>query len=262
MTSILRRQGDLPATGRPTVGDLKMSMVNVDHIGWLKCDGRQVPIDAFRHLFEVVGYSFGTDVSAGYFRLPNPQGRVLGMIGQSAGTSDWSMGDVSGEEYHTLTIAELPAHNHDISGGALNTANGVDPAANGRTSLEATGIDVVPDGVHTHSITDPGHTHSLPLNSAALTGVGPSDDVTQGGGYNTGASTTGIIIDVSGLHDHAIVDPKHIHRIASNGGSLPHNNIQPTIWIGNLFVYGGRLFRDAPSGGNWFPHQGAPINVY
>jgi microcystin-dependent protein len=252
MTSIIRRQGDLPATGRPTVGDLKMSMVNVDHIGWLKCDGRQVPIDAFRHLFEVVGYSFGTDVSAGYFRLPNPQGRVLGMIGQSAGTSDWSMGDVSGSETHTLIIAELPAHNHDISGGALNTANGVDPAANGRTSLEATGIDIVPDGEHNHGGSTGNAGYAAAKHDVGFTGTDSADD--------TGTHSHSISSD--GLHDHAIVDPKHIHRIASNGGSLPHNNIQPTIWIGNLFVYGGRLFRDAPSGGNWFPHQGAPINVY
>jgi microcystin-dependent protein len=70
MTSVLRRQGDYTATERPTVGDLKMSLVGVDHIGWLRCNGRPVPIAAFRQLFDVVGHQFGTDVSDGFFVSP------------------------------------------------------------------------------------------------------------------------------------------------------------------------------------------------
>jgi hypothetical protein len=36
MTSAIRTTFDLPATARPTVGDLKMSIISVDHIGWLR----------------------------------------------------------------------------------------------------------------------------------------------------------------------------------------------------------------------------------
>jgi microcystin-dependent protein len=240
MTSVLRRQGDLSATQRPTVGDLKMSMVGVDHIGWLFCNGRQLPISAFQQLFDVVGYSFGTDVSAGYFRLPNPQGRVLGMVGQSAGTSDWAMGDVSGEEVHTLTVDEMPTHNHDFAGGSrLNTYGFTDVS-----------------GQHIHGITDPGHTHGYVnqvnnqnTDNAFATEIAADQvDINQ----TTTSSETGITINPAGAHRH---------QIAANGGDQPHNNIQPTLWVGNLFVYSGRLFRDAPSGGNWFPPQGPPINV-
>jgi microcystin-dependent protein len=229
MTSVLRRQGDLSATQRPTVGDLKMSMVGVDHIGWLFCDGRQLPISAFQQLFDVVGYSFGTDVPAGYFRLPNPQGRVLGMVGQSAGTSDWSMGDVSGSETHTLTVDEMPTHNHDFAGG-VRTGNGF--------------TDV--SGEHTHTQTtvndDFNNTDLYPNFSR------PSYSRYDSAGEATWTGT----INPAGAHRH---------QIAANGGDQPHNNIQPTLWVGNLFVYSGRLFRDAPNGGNWFPHQGPPINV-
>jgi microcystin-dependent protein len=265
MTSVLRRQGDLSAVNRPTVGDLKMSLVGVDHVGWLFCDGRRLPIAAFQQLFDVVGYSFGTDVSEGYFLLPNPQGRVLGMVGQTAGTSNWAMGDVSGSETHTLTIAELPAHNHDISGGSLNTDNSVDPSGNGRTSKELTRIDVLDNGLHSHGITDSGHTHgyvqsrdSNTITAASALGNSVNDDTFNS---TTGLGFTNITINDGGLHNHGIYDPTHRHVIGSNGESQAHNNIQPTLWVGNLFVYSGRLFRDAPSGGNWFPPQGPPINV-
>jgi microcystin-dependent protein len=33
--------------------------------------------------------------------------------------------------------------------------------------------------------------------------------------------------------------PAEANRAASRGGSQPHNNMQPTIFIGNLFIYAG-----------------------
>jgi len=85
-------------------------------------------------------------------------------------------------------------------------------------------------GTHTHTINDPGHTHSLPLSSAALAGVGPSDDVTQGSGYNTGSSTTGITINSAG---------DHVHSFTTNatGGGEPHENLPPYLVIYYIIKY-------------------------
>ena len=280
---MLRHQGDRTATERPTVGDLKMSMVGVDHIGWLMCDGRELPIAGFRHLYDVIGDSFGDATIEGYFRLPNPKGRVLGIVGKANSISrDWTMGDISGAETHTLTIPEMPKHNHDVSGNA--------PDLSGNTTYSATSIDVLQNGLHAHmassanngnhahSITDPGHSHTI-RSITDSTGEGAIDDAGGSGTINTGSSYTNISIiengihnhditvDASGNHDHDIFDPTHRHTIASNGGDQPHNNIQPTIWIGNLFVYSGRLFRDtpatisSPSDRNWFPPQGPSVNI-
>lgn len=242
MTSVLRRSGSLSAVERPTVGDLKMSMVGVDHVGWLRCDGRPLLIEAYRSLYEVIGNSFG-DASAGYFLLPNPEGRVLGMVGQAdASSNTWIMGDLSGSETHTLTVGELPAHNHDISGGPLDVSNGVVRTANGFTDAS---------GAHTHTATDSGHTHGGVPNQASTATNGLSNNTGNGGTTDTGYAN--ITVSSAGSHRH---------QIASNGADQAHNNIQPTIWIGNLFVYGGRLFRDTPEGGNWFPPSGPLNNIY
>jgi microcystin-dependent protein len=137
------------------------------------------------------------------------------------------LGDLSGEEVHLLNINEMPAHKHGSADVTGNT-NG-----NGITDLS---------GAHTHTATDSGHTHSLPLSSAALTGVGPSDDVTQGSGYNTGTGFANITVAPAGAHHH---------KIGSTGGSAVHNNMQPTIFIGNMFVFGGKV---RPSATNYYPY--------
>jgi hypothetical protein len=54
--------------------------------------------------------------------------------------------------------------------------------------------------------------------------------------------------DNAGNHTHTftttsnvtgLTDPGHIHRINPSGSNLPHNNMQPTMFIGNLFMYSG-----------------------
>jgi microcystin-dependent protein len=75
---------------------------------------------------------------------------------------------------------------------------------------------------HNHGVTDPGHTHSYSNNSGdqnvnTLTTQSDAADQVE---YNqtTGSSTTGITIN-------------------NNGGGGAHNNMQPTEFIGNVFIF-------------------------
>lgn len=206
---------------RPTVGDTKTSAVTADHLGWLVCDGRLLNPTEFQDLFKVVGFNFGR--AGPLFRLPDPAGRVLGYVGApidaNPALTTRYMGGLSGEETHLLTIAEMPTHNHGTNASDTVPGNNL------------TGIS----GEHIHGITDPGHTHSYvnqpnvasPAVSATTMDVADNGGVTQ----TTGSTFTGITINAAGNHQHTI---------ASQGGSDPHNNIQPTVWIGNLFIYSGK----------------------
>lgn len=189
----------------PNVGDYKFSAQTDDFNGWLKCDGRILNIDEYVGLYEVIGTSFGDD-GEGTFQLPNLQGRVPGVIGQSVG-QDHTLGEAIGAETHTLTIDEMPVHNHAIT----------DPG-------------------HTHNITDPGHTHS---GDRYTTGVQDTDNAfgTQqaaDNNFQTGnvnSSTTGITINTAttGI------------TVNNRGGGQPHNNMQPTIYIGSMFIFSGSI---------------------
>lgn len=201
----------------PAVGDMKHSAAPEDHTGWLKCDGRLLERDAYPALFGRIGTSFGG--SGTQFRLPDPRGRVLGVIGAGAGLTVRAMGAETGTETHTLTIAEMPAHKHgavDVSG---NT-NG-----SGVTDIS---------GNHTHTITDPGHNHSYTNQpdtanpATSLTTMSVADDSNQN--QTTSTNTTGITINANGTH---------AHLIGSTGGSQPHNNMQPTLFAGHLYIFSG-----------------------
>ena len=90
--------------------------------GWLLCDGRAVSRTTYSELFNVIGLSYVED---GYewldeerFPLPNPKGRTL--VGKDSSDTDFNeLGKTGGEKTHTLTVSEMPKHNH--TGGILTT---------------------------------------------------------------------------------------------------------------------------------------------
>lgn len=240
MTSTMRISSATMARTKPTTGDTKSSFVDTDHLGWLLCDRRGLDKIAYNLLFGVIGYTFGG--SGTTFNLPDGRGRVVGNKGTIVDACDPSgvafpSGTVTGEVNHKLTIAEMPAHNHNNAAGSP----GINTTANGITSI---------NGDHTHGITDPGHTHSYfnqpnsvsPAVSLTTTDVADNVNVNQ----TTGSSTTGITINTAG---------NHTHNIASNGGDACHNNMQPTLFYGNMFIYGGIMLNDV------YPYDTRPAPV-
>lgn len=233
------------ATQRPTVGDTKFSVVNQDHMGWLKCDGRQLPTAQYNVLFQVLGYRFGG--SGANFNLPDAEGRVAGAVGQSVGAT-WAVGDLSGQETHQLTIAEIPSHNHGTD--ASNDISG-----NNLTGVAGLHTHSITDPSHAHAITDPGHAHSYVNQpnthevavSATTTVSADNVDVNQ----TTGSSTTGITVNTNTTGITVDLSGNHQHSIATQGGDQPHNNIQPTIFIGNMFVFSGKV---RPTASNYYPY--------
>lgn len=81
--------------------------------GWLKCDGSLVSRTTYAKLFAVIGTTYGPGDGSTTFRLPDYKGRVL--VGQDTGQTEFDiLGETGGEKAHTLTIAELPVHDHTV----------------------------------------------------------------------------------------------------------------------------------------------------
>jgi microcystin-dependent protein len=91
--------------------------------GWAFCNGQLLPINQNQALFSLLGTTYGGDGRVN-FALPNLQGRTPMHMG-----STHTLGELGGEQAHTLSSSELPAHTH--TWGATNTtANAPNPTSN------------------------------------------------------------------------------------------------------------------------------------
>ena len=90
--------------------------------GWMLCYGQSLSRAAYPALFAVIGTTYGT-ASGSTFNLPDCRGRVsagadnmggaaAGRLGADGGMSGVAIGSTGGDQTHSLTIAQMPAHDH------------------------------------------------------------------------------------------------------------------------------------------------------
>jgi microcystin-dependent protein len=96
---------------------------NFAPVGWALCQGQLLPISDFETLFNLIGTTYGGDGQS-TFALPNLASRVPVHQG---GT--FVMGQLGGQETVTLTLPQLPVHNHvptaNTAAGQTSPANGI-----------------------------------------------------------------------------------------------------------------------------------------
>jgi microcystin-dependent protein len=84
--------------------------------GYLLCDGSFYRTDEYSELFNAIGFTYGESGSGVniMFAVPNLSTRVPVGVG-----SGYTLGSTGGEAKHTLTVDEMPKHDH----GAVYTGN-------------------------------------------------------------------------------------------------------------------------------------------
>lgn len=90
----------------PFMSEMRIMSFNFAPKGWAQCNGQLLPINQNQALFSLLGTTYGGDGRVN-FGLPDFRGRTA--IHQGNGFIEGQRG---GEEAHTLTISEMPAHNH------------------------------------------------------------------------------------------------------------------------------------------------------
>jgi microcystin-dependent protein len=107
----------------PFIGEIKLFGFNFAPRGYATCSGQLLSIAQNTALFSLLGTTYGGDGQT-TFALPNLNGRVAVGMGQSPGTSNYTIGQVGGVENYTLTSNQMPAHNHSAVGITVNQAVG------------------------------------------------------------------------------------------------------------------------------------------
>lgn len=144
--------------------------------GWLACDGSAISRTTYSALFASIGTTWGGGDGSTTFNLPDLRGRCPIGVGTGGGLTARALGDVGGEENHSLSAAE--------------------------------------NGVHTHTVTDPTHTHDAGIAQSFVTDLGGGTEYVGVGGTKGGlvgqtlAAATGI-------------------SIQNQGSGTGHNTMQP-----------------------------------
>jgi microcystin-dependent protein len=92
----------------PYIGEIRLFSFVFPPKGWALCDGQLLPINQNQALFSILGTTYGGNGQTN-FALPNLQGR---MPAHASASSTLVLGEMGGEERHTLIANELPAHTH------------------------------------------------------------------------------------------------------------------------------------------------------
>ena len=97
----------------PILGEIKMFAGNFAPQGYAFCNGQLLPIAQNTALFSLLGTTYGGDGQT-TFALPDLRGRAPIHAGNGPGLTNRNLGQKGGTETNTLTVAQLPAHNHSV----------------------------------------------------------------------------------------------------------------------------------------------------
>lgn len=126
---------------------------------WLPCDGRSLAISDYPALYAAIGNVWGS-VDSDHFNIPDLRGRTLVGQGAAASGTTFNLGTTGGEETHTLTLTEIPAHSHTD----LGHTHGVSEAGPNVTTI------------------GPGAPEPTAIPVPAVTGLGNANIQNSGGG--------------------------------------------------------------------------------
>jgi microcystin-dependent protein len=165
--------------GLPYFGQLLLGAWGFAPKGYSACNGQLLQISQNQQLFSLLGTTYGGDGRV-TFALPNLQGRTpIGFSGA------FPQGSSGGEDFHTLTVAEVPPHTHQLRGSgaapsSFNPATAMFATSSGTPKLYAAPSSLVAMNAGTISTAGGSQSHEnrqpfLVMNWViALTGIFPT----------------------------------------------------------------------------------------
>jgi microcystin-dependent protein len=163
------------------VGTLQPYLGLVPPKGYLVCQGQLVSKITYKELYEICGDTFGTATPT-HFYLPDLRGKTLAGYDENDATMN-TIGKLLGQKTHThttgnhtLTVAEMPKHEHSVYADAWA----------GKLAVKMTQREQTSDDGDTYDVADFGHDTSSMSGPLYATEAGGSQAHNHG---KTGSST-------------------------------------------------------------------------
>jgi microcystin-dependent protein len=134
----------------PFIGQIMMFGGNFAPRGLALCDGQLLSIAQNTALFSILGTIYGGNGQT-TFALPDLRGRVPVHPGQGAGLPPVEQGEMAGSASVTLTVNQMPMHNHSVAASQNATTtdpNGAVPSNDARGGNPVSIYAAQPDGTH------------------------------------------------------------------------------------------------------------------
>src|SRR5437764_2566628 len=106
----------------PFLSEIRIMSFGFPPKGWALCNGQLLPINQNQALFSLLGTTYGGDGRVN-FALPNLQGSTPIHMGNG-----FTLGEKAGTTSVTISIAQLPTHNHVMT--VLNVNANAGPVGN------------------------------------------------------------------------------------------------------------------------------------
>jgi microcystin-dependent protein len=100
------------ASVEPFLSEIRIFSFNFAPKGWALCNGQLLPINQNQALFSLLGTTYGGNGQTN-FALPDLRGRVPMHNGDGL-----TLGQIGGQEAHTIILSEMPTHTHQMKGSA------------------------------------------------------------------------------------------------------------------------------------------------
>nr|WP_315422800.1 tail fiber protein [uncultured Pedobacter sp.] len=196
-----------------TIGEIRAFAGSFAPMNWRFCQGQPMQINDYTALFAITGTTYGGD-GVTTFNLPNIASRIVVGAGQGNGLSAYNLGQVNGEESHSLSLSELPAHTHQATPAFSTTAGSVEISLN---AVAVPGLGASPVG--NYLAQDSSNTDNI---------------------YASAASSTNLVsLNSNAAKVSSLSPPLTKVDIGVAGGSTPHNNIQPVLAVNYIICIVG-----------------------
>ena len=157
----------------PFIGQIVMFGGNFAPRSWAFCNGQLLSIAQNTALFSILGTIYGGDGRT-TFALPDLRGRVAMHYGssQGPGLSNYRLGQRGGTESTTLTLNNMPSHNHNVGlrgetalADSKNPNNRLLAVVNGDSSVYGSSVPDTERVMHPDSISQENVGGNVPFDN-------------------------------------------------------------------------------------------------